>query len=113
MESWQGNSVSLHMLHSAGVTFPCLKGGIKGGTTTSPKRIEPSLTSDNKISLNSLHQGQGVYLHRATFPLFNISAIWVSLQLTLELMCVEELQRLRAPGEINENHVFKNVYHTV
>lgn len=61
--------------------------------------LRQSLTSDNKISLNGLHQGQGVYLHRAAFPLFNISAVWVSLQLTLELMCVEELQCLRAPGD--------------
>lgn len=59
-----------------------------------------SFTSDNEISLNGLHQGQGVYLHRTAFPLFNISAVWVSLQLTLELMRIEELQRLRAPGEV-------------
>lgn len=65
-----------------------------------------ALTSDNKISLNGLHQSQGVYLHGATFPLFNISAIWVSLQLTLELVCVEELQCLRAPGERN----YKNTH---
>lgn len=68
---------------------------------TSPILIKQLLTSDNKISLNGLHQGQRVYLHRAAFPLFNISAIRVSLQLTLELMCVEELQRLRAPGEMH------------
>lgn len=88
------------------ITRPCFKEllYLKGGmwySTTSPKLIEQSLTSDNKISLNGLHKSQGVYLHRAAFPLFNISAIWVSLQLTLELMCVEELQRLRAPGEIH------------
>lgn len=82
-----------------GLPFPCLKGTVVilsafsyvAVSTTSPNLHEQSLTSDDKVSLNGLHQGQGVYLHRATFPLFNISAIWVSLQLTLELMCVEEL----------------------
>lgn len=58
---------------------------------TSQNITEQALTSDNKISLNGLHQSKRVNLHRAAFPLFNISAIWMSLQLTLELMCVEEL----------------------
>lgn len=56
------------------------------------------LTSDNEVSFNGLHQCQGVDLHRAALPLLHISAVWVSLQLTLELMCIEELQSLRAPG---------------
>lgn len=58
-----------------------------------------SLTSDDKIPLNGLHQSQRVDLYRSPFPLFNISAIWVSLQLTLKLMCVEELECLRPPEE--------------
>lgn len=65
------------------------------------------ITSDNEISLNGLHKGQGVYLHRAAFPLFNISAIWVSLQLTLELVCVEEFQCLRAPVATYWNNILK------
>lgn len=72
-----------------------------------------SLTSDDKIPLNGLHQSQRVDLYRSPFPLFNISAIWVSLQLTLKLMCVEELECLRPPEErVGDSYQLKRVHHT-
>ena len=70
-----------------------------------------SVTSDHEVSLDSLHQGQGVDLHWAPLPLFHISAIWVSLKLTLQLVSVEELKCLRAPVEKHKNT--KNHEHTL
>ena len=51
-------------------------------------------TSDHQISLNGLHQRQGVDLHRASLPLLDIGTVRVPLQLALELVRVEKLQCL-------------------
>lgn len=56
------------------------------------------LTSDHQVPLNGLHQRQRVDLHRAALPLLDVAAVRVPLQLTLELVRVEELERLRAPA---------------
>lgn len=56
-------------------------------------------TSDDEVSLDSLHQRQGVDLHRAALPLLHVGTIRVSLQLALQLVRVEELQSLRSSVE--------------
>lgn len=63
------------------------------------------LTSDHQVAFNSLYQSQGVNFHRAPLPLLHIGTVRVPLQLTLELVCVEELQGLR-PSE-GETHTDK------
>lgn len=60
---------------------------------------EDHLTSDDQIPLDGLHQSQGVDLHRTAFPLLDVGAVRVSLQLTLQLVRVKELECLRAPED--------------
>lgn len=51
-------------------------------------------TSNHEVSLDSLYQSQGVNFDRPTLPLLDIGAVWVSLQLALQLMGVKELKGL-------------------
>lgn len=57
-----------------------------------------SVVPDHEVSLNGLHQGQRVNLDRSAPPLPQVGALWMPLQLALELVGVEELECLGTPG---------------
>ena len=57
-----------------------------------------SIVPDHEVSLNSLHQGQGVNLDRPAPPLPQVGTVRVALQLALQLVRVEKLECLRATG---------------
>lgn len=62
-------------------------------------------TSNHKVSLNSLYQGQGVNFDRATLPLLDIGAVWVSLQLAFQLMGVKEFKGLWTPANTKDRQL--------